>query len=329
MAILVGIDEAGYGPILGPLVVSGTAFSIPAALLKSNLWELLQKAVTKDKKKQAGRVLINDSKKAYSGDKGLEHLLRTVLAAMNTINRKDNPLQSFCSPESLHDLLCQLSPACFNSLKDYPWYQNLKSAVPVWPKDCGIASNVLNRTLAENQMQLLWVQSRFLEVGQYNDRIDKIQNKSRVLFTEICSLIDHVLQNYADGSEPIQFLIDRQGGREHYHQELLRMFPGMELTILTETDTLSSYEMTGSGKRMRLHFTVEADSKHLPVALASMTSKLVRELLIDELNRHFISLMPDLKPTAGYWQDGLRFIEDIKPLQTRHPIDHRLLIRQK
>jgi hypothetical protein len=87
--------------------------------------------------------------------------------------------------------------------------------------------------------------------------------------------------------------------------------------------------MTGSGRRMRLHFTVEADSKYLPVALASMLSKLVRELLMEELNRYFAALMPTLKPTAGYWQDGLRFIEDIKPLHTKHTIDRRLLIRQK
>jgi ribonuclease HII len=329
MSILVGIDEAGYGPLLGPLVVSGTAFSIPQNLLKADLWDVLHKAVTKDKKKQAGRLLINDSKKAYSGDKGLDHLLRTVLATMDTLSRQDNPLQSFRQPRTAMDLFSQLCPACVESLKDYPWYQNIEATVPAWPKDCGIAANALSRTLAENQMGLLWMQSRFLEVGQYNDRIDKIKNKSRVLFTEICSLIAHVLDNYSDGGEPVQFLIDRQGGREHYHQELLRMFPGMELMILTETETLSSYEMTGGGKRMRLHFTVEADSKYLPVSLASMLSKLVRELLIEELNRYFTALMPTLKPTAGYWQDGLRFLEDIKPLHAQHPIDHRLLVRQK
>jgi ribonuclease HII len=329
MAILVGIDEAGYGPLLGPLVVSGVAFSIPQNLLKADLWEVLHKAVTKDKKKQAGRLLINDSKKAHAGSKGLDHLLRTVLAAMNTLAQQDTPLHSFRQSQTTLDLLSLLSPACVDSLKGYPWYRDIANAAPIWPKDCGIAANVLSRTLAENQMSLLWMQTRFLEVGQYNDRIDKIKNKSRVLFAEICSLIYHVLENYSDGSEPVQFLIDRQGGREHYHQELLRMFADMELTILTESETLSSYEMTGSGKRMRLHFTVEADSKYLPVALASMLSKLVRELLMEELNRYFTALMPALKPTAGYWQDGLRFVEDIKPFRVKHPIDNRILIRQK
>lgn len=329
MAILVGIDEAGYGPLLGPLVVSGVAFSIPTNLLKADLWEVLHKAVTKDKKKQAGRLLINDSKKAHSGSKGLEHLLRTVLATMDVLSKQNSPLQSIRQSNTTLDFLGQLSPACVESLKGYPWYQDIQSISLNPPKDCGIAANTLIRTLAENQMSLLWMQSRFLEVGQYNERIDKIKNKSRVLFTEICSLIAHVINHYSDHGEPVQFLIDRQGGREHYHQELLRMFPEMELTILTETETLSSYEMAGHGRRMRLHFTIDADSKYLPVSLASMTSKLVRELLIAELNRHFIALMPALKPTAGYWEDGLRFLEDIKPLDATSPFNKDLLIRRK
>jgi hypothetical protein len=30
------------------------------------------------------------------------------------------------------------------------------------------------------------------------------------------------------------------------------------------------------------------------------------------LTRYFVGFSADLKPTAGYWKDGLRFIEEIK-----------------
>jgi hypothetical protein len=30
------------------------------------------------------------------------------------------------------------------------------------------------------------------------------------------------------------------------------------------------------------------------------------------MNRYFAGFSADLRPTAGYWKDGLRFIEEIK-----------------
>ena len=63
---------------------------------------------------------------------------------------------------------------------------------------------------------------------------------------------------------------------------------------------------------MRLHFVVGADERFLPVSLASMVSKYLRELLVDNINRYFSGFDAELKPTAGYWKDGLRFIEDLK-----------------
>ncbi|MEN6306940.1 MAG: hypothetical protein ABFD91_04220 [Anaerohalosphaeraceae bacterium] len=329
MAILVGIDEAGYGPLLGPLVVSGVAFSLPQTLLKSDLWSVLNSAVSKDKKGLAGRLLINDSKKAFSREKGPVHLLRTVLACLETIAQSQNPLASFAAPQTLLELLKQISPSSWGDLSRYPWYKELASVTLSWPQDATIAAGVWQRMLDKQQMKLLWMQTRFLEAGLYNERIDKIKNKSRVLFIEICSLIHEVFHHYADNDGPMQFLIDRQGGRMQYHQELLRMFPGMELTILGESETLSSYEMGSGNKKMRLHFSVEADGKFLPVALASMTSKLIRELLVKELNRYFTKSCPALKPTAGYWQDGQRYIADLKKNNLVDSFDSRLLIRQK
>jgi ribonuclease HII len=64
---------------------------------------------------------------------------------------------------------------------------------------------------------------------------------------------------------------------------------------------------------MRISFMVDAEESHMPVALASMVSKYTRELLMDRLNAYFIRRIPGLKPTAGYAQDGKRFLEDLNP----------------
>jgi ribonuclease HII len=76
-----------------------------------------------------------------------------------------------------------------------------------------------------------------------------------------------------------------------------------------------------------LHFVVGADERFLPVSLASMVSKYLRELLIDNMNRYFAGFHTNLRPTAGYWKDGLRFIEDLKTNIPHLQVDMDKLVR--
>ena len=85
--------------------------------------------------------------------------------------------------------------------------------------------------------------------------------------------------------------------------------------------------MSAAERIMRLHFVVGADGRFLPVSLASMASKYLRELLVGNINRYFTGLCADLKPTAGYWKDGLRFIQDLKDNLPDTRFDHNQLVR--
>ena len=63
MRIYAGIDEAGYGPLLGPMTVACTAWSTDEALgLWPDLWKPLSSAVCKRPTDHKGRVAIDDSK---------------------------------------------------------------------------------------------------------------------------------------------------------------------------------------------------------------------------------------------------------------------------
>ena len=69
MPWLIGIDEAGYGPNLGPLVVATTACRVPAEA-PACLWQALAPAVRRRDHDDDGRLLIDDSKKVNEGPAG-------------------------------------------------------------------------------------------------------------------------------------------------------------------------------------------------------------------------------------------------------------------
>ncbi|MHC4930194.1 MAG: hypothetical protein ACYTFU_11110, partial [Planctomycetota bacterium] len=119
MALLVGIDEAGYGPLLGPLVVSAVALKVPEGLLRADLWEVLAKAVSAQKRGLAGRLLIADSKKAYNRKKGIDPLRRSVLAGVHAWKNGDT------QTETVADVLSLICPQLLERVNLYPWYQAL------------------------------------------------------------------------------------------------------------------------------------------------------------------------------------------------------------
>ena len=319
MAVLVGIDEAGYGPILGPLVVSSVAYSIPQQLLGGDLWQLLSRAAAKQKKHLTGRLLITDSKKAYTRSAGLGHLQRTVLAHLDCLGK---------APSEVSELLDILCPQSRRRLNEYPWYENLvDAALGHNIDDIQIASAVLGNTLSANGMKLLAIRSDCLDVGHYNRMVSAVKNKARVLFTAVSGLIKEAFDNCDDRN--IQIIIDRQGGRINYRNALGLMFPQMELQIIRQDSAISSYQLTCTDKTMRIHFTAKADDRFLPVALASMTSKYVREVLVKAINQYFIANCKTLKPTAGYWKDGLRFIKDLQTNLPELSCEKEKLIRSR
>jgi ribonuclease HII len=191
--------------------------------------------------------------------------------------------------------------------------------------DKAIASAVLADDLTSNGIELLELKSCCLDVAYYNKMVSSVKNKANVLFTAVSRLIKEAFDNFAD--DDLQIIIDRQGGRVRYRKNLQRMFPDMELKILRESPAASSYELQTDGRGMRLHFVVGADERFLPVSLASMVSKYLRELLMSSINRYFAGFGADLKPTAGYWKDGLRFIEDLKTKLPHVEFNSNQLIR--
>jgi len=318
--LLVGIDEAGYGPILGPLVVSAAAFEVPRDLAERPLWTTLQSSVTNSSAARGSRVAILDSKKLYKPKGGLTKLERSALAAVTAWRGL---------PPGLRGLLGLLAPDVVRTLADYDWYRDADPPLPR-AADAGgirIASRLLKQDMEDQSVRIAGLWCEVLPEGHYNRLVTNTQNKAVVLLGLTLRLMQRAADAFPD--HELRFLIDKQGARERYGPVLLRAFEDRRLRVIEETPDSSAYELVDTRSRWQVSFTQSGESCHLPTALASILSKYLRELLMECFNDYWQRHVPALKPTAGYYEDGLRFLRDIHPHIARLGLERDRFVRQR
>jgi hypothetical protein len=327
MLVYAGIDEAGYGPVLGPLCVGASVFVLddaaPATAVAPNLWRVLSGAVCRGRRDRRGRLAIDDSKKLKGppGDSpdaphALRHLERGVLATLALASAE------LSLPADDEDLLERLGA----SPPRRPWYPG-PTPLPVGQTgaEIRVAAARLARTLAQRRIAVGALSCAVVDVEDFNRGVAQAGAKSAVNFEAAMRLVEAIWRRWPDADPRI--VVDRHGGRTHYLGELMIAFPEAQHRILDEAEAFSRYAMTRGGSTVTITFQTEAESRHLPVALASMVAKYVRDLHMIRLNRFFTSQMPELKPTAGYHGDAQRYLREIEPLRARLDIPPGAIVR--
>ncbi len=330
--IIAGIDEAGLGPVLGPLVVSAVVFRVgsqadaPAGLDTPDLWSLLASGVSKKKSRAKGKIAVGDSKKLFDRKKadGLVPLERGVLTMLMSQAR---PAQKL--PTTLAELLDAVAPGAKAKANDYPWYGSCDLSLPrqAGATDVELTANSLRLAMRQGQVELLDMRAEPVFVSEYNRLIAATNNKSTTTFDVTCRMIMHVCR--CCGDNDVRITVDRQGGRIHYRQPLQRIFPGSELKILEESDLTSEYRLRLGQREIEIAFKVGGEGESMAVALASMLCKYIRELCMECFNDFWAGHVAGIEPTAGYYVDGRRFYGQIAEAMSRLGINPDSIYRTR
>jgi hypothetical protein len=129
--------------------------------------------------------------------------------------------------------------------------------------------------------------------------------------------------------EALHVVIDKHGGRNRYAAMIQDALPGGFVAAVAEGRDHSRYQVIGLERPVEVTFEPRADVRHFCVALASMASKYLREVLMREFNDFWCGHVPGLKATAGYPGDAERFFAAIRPAAARLGIAEAALWRRK
>lgn len=318
MTILIGTDEAGYGPNLGPLLISATAWRVRDEDDAVELYYVLRKVVRADASSDQ-HIPIADSKELYKPGGGWANLERGLLPCVALVAK---------TIESWREAWTTLAPRDATYLDEVPWYADYDSVLPA-DLDRGelrLARERLAGGLKAAGVSLLRIQSTPVFPARFNKLLDRHESKGAALSLETLQLVKNVLSECDDERVVIQ--CDKHGGRNKYAALLQTVFPDHLCQIVCEGRETSVYRWGPQSRRIEIRFTAKGES-FLPTALASMASKYLRELAMKAFNDFWGQQIPGLQPTAGYPVDAKRFKSDIEAKQKELGISDQVLWRRK
>ena len=279
---MIGVDEAGYGPNLGPLVVAASAWQVepdsvehcetssppatfgedsrsgPTAVASQhkpglgslgavNLYQRLAPAVVLQWD-DGKNLAIADSKTLYAPAAGLERLelgVHTVLHMMRT------------APQTWTELVRILEADSDGRRAELPWHHNYECQLPVSASESQFVS--LSKRLQEccNRARAIPVrlQARLVFPAEFNDLVQYYGSKgaalSHVTLSLVRKLVD-LLQSSFDASQaatPINpdttamlIVCDKHGARNRYMALLQHHFPEPWIQTVAEGKNESRYQ---------------------------------------------------------------------------------------
>ncbi len=274
---LLGIDEAGYGPLLGPLAIIAVA-------VEAEQHDAVAGAF------KGAAPGIQDSKMVHTpGD-----IAAIEAAALPAI-------------AWLTGIMPATAGACFALLgedplhhADLPWLAEAdRFPLPA----SGVA---LPRFLLPG-VEPAGLRAALVQPAAYNAVLRSGLNKAELELREVGRLLRALHPRAGQG----RAMVDRLGGRRYYRAALQELWPDAIVLIETETATISRYAVVGDGHALEVGFYVGGEQVSPLTALASCIAKYARELHMLLLNNYWCQRCPGLRPTAGYPVDAQRWLAGV------------------
>lgn len=297
MTILIGMDEAGYGPNLGPLVVSVTVWRIPASPTDFDFWSAMQPLISQSPPKGPAVLQIADSKEVYSPGRGLQNLEASVQCGLAIDGAVTSSLRSI------------VEHAAAKSLPEFdtePWFDGQDVPLPLLAKPDELSewTSMWRQLCDDADVELLAMRSDVVLTERFNRLVEQTGSKGKVLTRVTLGLLRQVWDPNSD--EPTLVICDKHGGRNRYDEFIAEIVGDQMIQRHDESRNLSRYRVGST----ELRFQTRAEA-HLPVALASMLCKYLREVSMELFNDFWTQRVEGLKPTKGYPQDAKRFQADV------------------
>lgn len=307
MPWVIGVDEAGYGPNLGPLVQSAVAMRLPASDAAG--WDTFRPVVRRAHEADDGRLLVDDSKAVHRGVNGLAKLERGVFAGLG------------CRSTCLDDLANELLLAGGHpELQEEAWYER------DFPLPMGSESIPdLRSSLAAVGVAAV----NLVQAKRFNRVVDETDSKASVLARGLIELLQSTVSRLPDDGEPLIAVCDKHGGRHFYTSLIQSAFPEGWVTPEQQDANESRYRVAGLKREITVIFRPRADSGSVSVALASMLCKYLREVCMLQFNRFWAKHVPGLTPTAGYPGDSKRYYESIRGAMQTLGLDEETVWRKR
>lgn len=301
---VVGIDENGLGPRLGPLIA--TAVTLEVDDYDAARWL------------QLGRVLgIDDSKRTSGfGRMGAAESL-TLAVAEQLVGQAPSCADTLLAALSL-DTTTALRAGCPDDATAMQcWSHPL--LLPALGGSLAAGRQALSG-LHEVGVQLVHARTVVVCAGTLNRQLAAGDSKLQVDLQQF----ERLLLDAQAGAKLDVAYCGMVGGIRNYRRYLRQLTP---TAVLQERDGVCAYRLTDGAE---LRFEVDADARHLPVALASMIGKTLRELGMQRQMRFYRQHDPSLPSASGYHDPvTARFVHRSASLRQSLAIAHGCFERRR
>jgi ribonuclease HII len=271
---IIGIDENGLGPILGPFIISGIKVKVKEPIFFYSKIENLHSSFKIDDSKN-----IFKRKEKWTYSKG-EIISLSILKTFDFEN-----------------LIKKYAHLIISDFEKEFYIKNHK--LPIWAK-----------TYKENNLR---EEINFLDYKAYAifpNEFNKELSKTTKFQMDIKFFLD--LAYELSSNEYNLVLCGKVGGYTYYAKEFFKL--GItKYEILKENKGHSAYKIKYKDKLFEIHFLLDGDKTYYPIAIASIIGKYLRELFMKALNEHF-GFYDEIPFSSGYKHDikTTQLIEKIK-----------------